>query len=97
MSERGTVIPTADLAAGSASAAETAPPLLELDAVTFRYPARDGGPPLTVLADLSLTATAGTFRCVAGRSGSGKSTLLALAAGLLLPTAGSVRWAGTDI
>jgi predicted ABC-type transport system involved in lysophospholipase L1 biosynthesis ATPase subunit len=78
-------------------AASTVPPLLELSAITFCYPARDGGPPLTVLEDLSLRAEAGRLLCVAGRSGSGKSTLLAVAAGLLLPAAGSVRWAGEPI
>ena len=72
-------------------------PLLALEGVTFRYPARDGGPPLTVLDDCSLRAAAGGLLCVAGRSGSGKSTLLLLAAGLLLPSAGTVRWQGAAI
>jgi ABC-type lipoprotein export system ATPase subunit len=69
-------------------------PLLELRGVTHTYPPRDGGEPLEVVRDLDLVVAPGAFACVAGRSGSGKTTVLSIAAGLLAPTAGEVRWDG---
>jgi ABC-2 type transport system ATP-binding protein len=42
------------------------------------------------LLDLDLDCPAGSLTCLVGPNGAGKSTALALAAGLLLPTAGEV-------
>ena len=67
-------------------------PLLELVGVGFGYP---GGPP--VLTDVSFTVPAGTRTAVVGPSGAGKSTLLGLIEGFYPLSAGSVRWAGTDL
>jgi ABC-type nitrate/sulfonate/bicarbonate transport system ATPase subunit len=50
-----------------------------------------------VLHDVSFRIAAGQVACVVGPSGCGKSTLLGLAAGLLRPSAGTVRWDGTPV
>lgn len=47
-----------------------------------------------LLEGISVTFAAGLVTAVSGSSGSGKTTLLAMAGGLLLPTAGSVDYAG---
>ncbi|MFI5254124.1 MAG: ABC transporter ATP-binding protein [Candidatus Limnocylindrales bacterium] len=61
------------------------------------YPPVDGGLPLRVLDGISLTVLAGELVLVAGRSGSGKTTLLSIAAGLLRPTVGEVRWSAASL
>jgi ABC-type lipoprotein export system ATPase subunit len=71
--------------------------LLELEEIVVRYPGRDGTGPLTALPSTSLSLASGGFTCVAGRSGSGKTTLLHVAAGLLVPSAGDVRWRGDSV
>ena len=71
-------------------------PVLELGGVTRRYPQADGSA-LTVLDSVDLRVGGGETVSVAGRSGSGKSTLLHIAAGIELPTQGSVRLLGRDL
>ena len=61
-----------------------------------RYAQRDGGADLgsetlSAIADVSLRLVAGGAVLVSGPTGSGKSTLLRLLAGLIDPSAGSVR------
>lgn len=63
--------------------------LLSLQGVRFAFP---GWPPTVDGADLEVEA--GAFHCLVGRSGCGKTTLLKLAAGLLVPDAGRVVFAG---
>src|SRR6266567_8918821 len=63
-------------------------PLLELRGVSKTY--IDGGQPVEVLHDISLTAEAGTVTALVGRSGCGKTTLLNLAGAMDFPTAGDV-------
>ncbi|MGH8879615.1 MAG: ABC transporter ATP-binding protein, partial [Stackebrandtia sp.] len=53
--------------------------------------------PVTALDRVSLPVPSGTFRAVMGPSGSGKSTLLHCAAGLDVPTGGTVHIGGTEI
>jgi putative ABC transport system ATP-binding protein len=64
------------------------PPRLELRAVSKTY--LNGGQPVEVLHDVSLSAAAGTVTALLGRSGCGKSTLLNLAGAMDFPTAGEV-------
>ncbi|HEV8383220.1 MAG TPA: ABC transporter ATP-binding protein [Gemmatimonadales bacterium] len=49
------------------------------------------------LRDVSLSVAAGEFVLLEGPSGAGKTTLLAVAAGLLTPTAGTVKLAGQSL
>jgi putative ABC transport system ATP-binding protein len=68
---------------------------LSLQGVRYRWP----GAANDTLAQLDLQLAAGDTLFLRGPSGSGKSTLLSLAAGVLLPQAGTVRvmgqsWAG---
>ncbi|EGB14133.1 ABC transporter related protein [Pseudodesulfovibrio mercurii] len=63
--------------------------MLELNTVTFAYPAGD-----EVLSGVSLKVEKGGLLGLAGANGSGKSTLLALMAGLYAPTGGSLEVAG---
>ncbi len=54
----------------------------------------NGGEPLTILQDISLTVMSGESLAIVGASGSGKSTLLGLLAGLDEPSSGEVRLDG---
>ncbi|WP_282689598.1 MULTISPECIES: peptidase domain-containing ABC transporter [unclassified Streptomyces] len=63
---------------------------VEFEAVGFGYP----GGARPVLKNVDLAIAPGSFTVVLGRTGSGKSTLAAMAAGLYLPTEGSVRLDG---
>ena len=71
-------------------------PVLELADVVRRYPQADGSE-LTVLDSVGLTIEPGETVSVAGRSGSGKSTLLHVAAGIEVPSAGTVRLGGQEL
>jgi len=70
--------------------------VLELRAVRKHYAGPDGET-IRAVDDVSLTVAAGELVAVYGPSGSGKSTLLYLAAGLVRPDAGSVRFEGRDL
>ncbi len=50
-----------------------------------------------LFGNLSLALTPGTLLLVTGANGSGKTSLLRALCGLLLPTAGAVRWQGENI
>jgi len=67
------------------------PPVIEMRKVCMAF-ARPSGAPLAVLADVDLSVRQGEILGLLGRSGSGKSTLLRIAAGLIQPTSGSVRY-----
>lgn len=70
-------------------AAVNAPPALELQGLTKRYP----GVVACDAVDLSIAA--GTVHAVVGENGAGKSTLFSMAFGLVTPDAGTVRIGGT--
>ena len=67
-------------------------PLLDLQDVEFRY---TDGP--FVLRLESLKIRRGEHSACIGPSGSGKTTLLNLVSGILVPSAGSVRFAGIEL
>lgn len=69
-----------------------APPVLAIDSLRFGW--QPGGDDLLVID--RLTVAAGDHVLLRGDSGCGKSSLLSLAAGVLLPGAGSVRLLGQD-
>lgn len=66
---------------------------VEFEGVGFDYP----GGARPVLKNVDLAIAPGSFTVVLGRTGSGKSTLAAMAAGLYLPTEGSVRLSGVPM
>jgi putative ABC transport system ATP-binding protein len=68
---------------------------LELVGVSKRY--AGGGQPVQAVDDVSLTISPGEFVALYGPSGSGKTTLLMLAAGLTVPDAGRLLFAGREI
>jgi NitT/TauT family transport system ATP-binding protein len=70
--------------------------LIEVERASVRYPLRDGSTKL-VLNDVSLNVRGGEFLTLVGPTGCGKSTLLRLVLGAERPTAGQVRFAGSEI
>lgn len=70
--------------------------ILQLESVTMTWDAGEGGG-RTVLDGVDLALARGEAVALVGRSGSGKSTLLHVAAGIAVPTSGSVRLAGHDL
>ena len=75
--------------AASAMKSETAP-LLEVGGLSKRYRG------LLALSDYSLRLPAGAIHGVIGPNGAGKTTLFNLLSGMVRPSAGWIRLAGTD-
>jgi lipoprotein-releasing system ATP-binding protein len=72
--------------------------VLKLTAVAKEFAAtEDGGPPVSVLRDISLTVMSGQSLAIVGPSGSGKSTLLNIIGTLDRPTRGQVLLDGEDV
>jgi len=70
-------------------------PVLEFENITMQYGAAEVD--RQVLTDVSFQLDQGRTVSLVGRSGSGKSTLLHLAAGILVPSSGSVYLAGKEV
>jgi branched-chain amino acid transport system ATP-binding protein len=66
-------------------------PVLEVDGLTAGY----GGAP--VINGVSIKAKRGAITAIVGPNGAGKSTLLKAIAGLIRPTAGTVKVKGVDV
>ncbi|MBE6470037.1 MAG: ATP-binding cassette domain-containing protein [Coriobacteriaceae bacterium] len=71
--------------------AEGSEPVVELAGVAFSY-----GPHAAAVTDLDLAVYPGELVGVVGQNGAGKTTLTKLLCGLLRPSAGVVRIAGTN-
>ena len=71
-------------------------PVLEFKKVSKHYPQPSGGV-LKALDDVSFAIQPGKTLAITGRSGSGKSTLLHLAAGIDVPSTGTVSFTGRDL
>jgi ABC-type lipoprotein export system ATPase subunit len=72
--------------------------VLKLTSLAKQYAAtEDGGPPVSVLREVSLTVLPGQSVAIVGPSGSGKSTLLNIIGTLDRPTRGQVLLEGEDI
>ena len=69
--------------------------LLEIKGLSKEY--RRRGKAFLAVNSVDLSIRQGDFVNIIGRSGSGKSTLLNIAAGLLMPTSGSIRLNGTEL
>ncbi|MBE7419691.1 MAG: ABC transporter ATP-binding protein [Ideonella sp.] len=73
-------------------------PALELSGVACTFVGRDDAAQrYTAVRDVTLQVGAGEFVSVVGPTGCGKSTLLNVAAGLLAPSAGTVRAFGAPL
>jgi ABC-type lipoprotein export system ATPase subunit len=72
------------------------PPILSFDEVSKSY-RQASGSVLHALRNVSLRVAPGRKVAITGRSGSGKSTLLHLAAGIDVPSEGSVSFLGRNL
>ncbi|HEX7601330.1 MAG TPA: ABC transporter ATP-binding protein [Polyangiaceae bacterium] len=79
----------------TATSAEPAGPLIELEALERVFPM--GDEPVHVLRGISFQIQRGEYVSIIGPSGSGKSTLMYQIGCLDTPTSGTVRLAGYDV
>ncbi len=70
---------------------------IEVEQLTFAYPADREDKPDDVLTGVSLTIPAGTTAALVGESGSGKTTLMKLIAGFLPAEQGDIRIDGLSV
>lgn len=70
---------------------------VSLERVTCTFASRSGEGSYTAVRDVDLSIDDGEFVSVVGPTGCGKSTLLNVAAGLLKPSAGSVKIHGMPL
>lgn len=94
--ERRQVAPIDEVATPQTSSAPPVPAMGTGGALSL-VGVRAGYGEIEVLHGIDLTVAPGGVVAVLGANGAGKSTLCAVAAGLLTPTAGSVRLGGVDV
>lgn len=80
------LIPTEERKENSAPASSPSPPGIEIENISFKYPASNH----SILSNFSLRIKSGDFYGIKGTSGKGKSTLLMLITGILQPQEGKV-------
>lgn len=73
-----------------------AEPLLQIDALTHRFPSHENNHDMAALDAVSLTIARGETLALVGPSGSGKSTLARVLLRLLTAETGQIRFAGED-
>jgi peptide/nickel transport system ATP-binding protein len=81
----------------AARAGEPAEPIVETSDLRVVFPARRGRGPARAVDDVNLTIGHGEIVALIGESGCGKSTLARALVGLIEPTGGEVRYAGTPL
>jgi peptide/nickel transport system ATP-binding protein len=72
-------------------------PVLDVRDLTVVFPARKGRGPARAVDNVNLSIGRGEIVALIGESGCGKSTLARALVGLVRPTSGEVRYAGTPI
>jgi ATP-binding cassette subfamily B protein len=70
---------------------------IDVEHVTFRYPASANDVARAALDDVSLDIKAGEVVALVGENGSGKTTLAKVLSGLYAPDEGRVLWDGVDV
>jgi ATP-binding cassette subfamily B protein len=70
---------------------------IDVDRVTFRYPASGKDLPHVALQDVDLHIASGEVVALVGENGSGKTTLAKVLSGLYEPDEGRVLWDGADV
>lgn len=76
---------------------QLSPPVLEAIGLRKVYPARGAAPAHAALEDASFFVGAGEALGIVGESGSGKTTAAKIAAGIIEPTSGELRFLGKPI
>ena len=70
--------------------------MIDIDKLTFYYPAEEGREAVAALQEVSLSIEKGSFTVILGHNGSGKSTLAKHMNAVLLPSGGKVYVGGMD-
>lgn len=89
--------PSAGVPGGVGSPAPTPSGTIELDNVSLLYPSPRGGESVHVLERVAFTVPSGQVVCIVGPSGCGKTSVLNLVAGLVAPSAGSIKVGGIHV
>ncbi|MET7462936.1 ABC transporter ATP-binding protein [Nonomuraea sp. NPDC005501] len=75
----------------NADARDTAPPAVELEGITKRFPG------VVANHDIRITVEPGTVHAIVGENGAGKSTLMKILYGMQKPDEGTIKINGTEV